>query len=138
MPKLSISGWQDHIVGGHKYLETAHKGRARPSVFNNELIFQLAAMAIEKLIVGVSQYHRLMPSDHTLSGLVAGLESVCRLDAGLVERIRRIESVDDMCTLAVHHRQAPDNEAVTEILAVGEAVARFVDQQVPCLDDAAA
>lgn len=127
----SITGWQDHIVGGRKYLETANKGLSRPSVFNNELIFQLAAMAIEKLIVGVSQYHRLMPFDHTLSGLVAGLQPVCRLDTGLAERIAGIEQLDDMCTLAVRHRKAPDNDTIKEILAVGDAVARFVDGHIP-------
>jgi hypothetical protein len=37
-------------------------------VFNNELIFQRAAMAIEKLMVGVFQYYHQMPFDHTLDG----------------------------------------------------------------------
>jgi hypothetical protein len=134
----SITGWQDHISGGRKYLNTANRGLSRPAVFNNELIFQLAAMAIEKLIVGVSQYHRQMPADHTLSGLVRGLEPVCRLDDSLVERIQRIEGMDDMCTLAVRHRKVPDNEAIKEILAIGEAVARFVDDHIAYMDDATA
>jgi hypothetical protein len=134
----SITGWQDHVAGGRKYLKTANKGLSRPSVFNNELIFQLAAMAIEKLIVGVAQYHRQMPADHTLTGLVAELEPVCRLDSGLVERIRTIESADDMCTLSVRHRKAPDNEAIKEILAIGDAVAHFVDEHIPRLDNESA
>lgn len=137
MQIASITGWQDHIAGGRKYLNTANHGLSRPLVFNNELIFQLAAMAIEKLIVGVAQYHRQMPADHTLTGLVAGLEPVCRLDSGLVERIHRIEKVDDMCTLSVHHREAPDNEAIREVLAVGDAVARFVEEHIPRSGDAA-
>jgi hypothetical protein len=134
----SITGWQDHITDGRKYLKTANRGLSRPSVFNNELIFQLAAMAIEKLIVGVAQYHRQMPADHTLTGLVAGLEPVCRLEGGLVERIRTIEGVDDMCALSVRHRKAPDKEAIKEILAVGDAVARFVEEHIPRSGDAAA
>jgi hypothetical protein len=134
----SITGWQDHINDGRKYLRAANRGLSRPSVFNNELIFQLAAMAIEKLIVGVAQYHRQMPADHTLTGLTAGLEPVCRLDSGLVARIQRIEGMDDMCALSVRHREAPDNEAINEILAIGDAVARFVDDHIPRLGDAAA
>jgi hypothetical protein len=72
MQMQSITGWQDHILAGRQYLKTASKGLSRPAVFNNELIFQLAAMAIEKLMVGVCQYHQQMPVDHTLSGLVEG------------------------------------------------------------------
>lgn len=127
----SITGWDDHIAAGRKYLKTAGNGRSRPSVFNNELIFQLAAMAIEKLIVGVSQYHRQVPVDHTLSGLVEGLEAVCPMEADLAGRIRRIEAMDDMCSLSVAHRQPPEDADVQEILAVGSEVARFVDKSIP-------
>jgi len=131
----SITGWDDHIAAGRKYLKTADNGRSRPSVFNNELIFQLAAMAIEKLIVGVSQYHRQAPVDHTLSGLVEGLEAVCPMEADLAGRIRRIEAMDDMCSLSVVHRQPPEDAAFQEILAVGSEAARFVDRSIPRRQD---
>ena len=131
----SITGWDDQIAAGRKYLKTAGNGLSRPSVFNNELIFQLAAMAIEKLIVGVSQYHRQAPVDHTLSGLVEGLESVCPMEANLAGRIRRIEAMDDMCSLSVAHRQPPEDADVQEILAVGSEVIRFVDRSIPRRQD---
>jgi hypothetical protein len=127
----SITGWNDHILAGRKYLNTATKGLKRPTVFNNELIFQLAAMGIEKLIVGVSQYHRQMPVDHTLSGLVEGLAAVCPMDAELVDRIKGVESIDDMCALTVAHRQPPGDAEIEETLAVGNAVVRFVDGHLP-------
>lgn len=129
-----IAGWQDHILTGCKYLKTASNGRSRPGVFNNELIFQLTAMAIEKLIVGVCHYHRLMPFDHTLSGLVEGLTPVCRLDAGLADRIKRIEQRDDMCALTAASRDAPSDMDVQGILEVGRQVANFAKQHVPWND----
>ena len=58
----SITGWQEHILAGRDYLKTASNGFSRPAVFNNELIFQLAAMAIERLIVGMAHYHRQLPT----------------------------------------------------------------------------
>ena len=130
MPLQPITDWQDHIADGRQYLKTAVKGRHRPAVFNNELIFQLAAMAVEKLIVGLVQYHQQMPADHTLSGLLADLDAVCPLDARLAARIRRIEAVDDMCALTVKHREPPGNAAIQEILTVGREVERFVDHYV--------
>lgn len=131
MQLQAINGWNDHILDGRKYLQTATKGLQRPEVFNNELIFQLVAMGIEKLIVGVWQYHRQMPADHTLSGLVEGLLGVCPMEAELVSRIKAVESMDDMCALTVSHRLPPGDAQIEEALAVGEAVVRFVDGHLP-------
>jgi len=127
----SISGWQDFIQAGREYLKTASNGVSRPAVFNNELIFQITAMAIEKLIVGLVHYHHQMPVDNTLSGLVESLSAVCPLDPEMADRIRQIENIDDMCALTVAHREPPGDDAIREILAVGNEVAEFVDQHVP-------
>ena len=126
----SITGWQDHILAGQEYLKTATNGVSRPAVFNNELIFQMAAMAIEKLIVGMAHYHHQMPADNTLSGLVAALSEICPMDPELADRIRQIETVDDMCALTVEHREPPGDDTIREILAVGREVADFVDRHV--------
>ena len=126
----STTGWQEHILAGREYLKTASRGVSRPAVFNNELIFQLAAMAIEKLMVGMSQYHHQMPLDSTLSGLVSELSRVCSVDPELATRIKRIESIDNMCVLTVEHRQPPGDETIREILAIGRAVAGLVDRQL--------
>ena len=130
----SITGWDDHIAAGRKYLETADNGLSRPSVFNNELIFQLAAMAIEKLMVGVSQYHHQMPFDHTLSGLIEALSPVCPMEPELADRIKAIERIDDMCSLTPVLRSAPSDTAVSGILDVGLQVAGFAEKHVPLGD----
>ena len=131
MQQLAISGWHDHIRDGRQYLQTACRGLSRPTVFNNELIFQLAAMAIEKLIVGVCQYHHRMPFDHTLSGLVGALAPECPMDAGLAEQIKDIERFDDMCALTPHRRKGPGDMDIRRILDVGRQVAGFAEKHVP-------
>ena len=132
----SITGWHNHILAGRKYLKTASNGQSRPAVFNNELIFQLAAMAIENLIVGVSQYHHQMPADHTLSGLVEALSTVCPMETELADRIKAIEQIDDMCALTPVHRSVPGDMAIQGILDVGRQVAGFARQHVPWGDAA--
>jgi hypothetical protein len=127
----SITGWRAHIRDGRKYLKTAANARSRPAVFNNELIFQLAAMAIEKLMVGVSQYHHQMPFDHTLSGLIDALSPVCPLDPELADRIKAVERMDDMCSLTPVLRSAPSDAAVRSILDVGRQVAVFAEKYAP-------
>lgn len=135
MMHRSITGWDDHIADGRKILQTAGNGLSRPSVFNNALIFQLAAMAIEKLMVGVTLYHRQPPADHTLSGLVDALNAVCPMEADLAGRIRRIEAIDDICALSAAPRHPPKDEDVREILAVGSEVANFIDRRIPTPQD---
>lgn len=126
----AITGWQDHIQAGSQYLKTASNGLSRRTVFNNELIFQLAAMGIEKLMVGVCQYHHQMPTDHTLSGLVEALSEVCPIDAELAGMIRRIEDIDDMCALTPVHRKPPGDLDIQTILIVGHELACFAKQNV--------
>lgn len=130
MQITSITGWQHHILTGCQYLKTASNGLSRRAVFNNELIFQLAAMAIEKLMVGVCQYHCQMPTDHTLSGLLEALADVCPMDADLAGMIRRIEVIDDMCTLSPVHREPPSDLDIQTILIVGRELSFFAKQNV--------
>jgi hypothetical protein len=127
----SITGWHDHVQSGYQYLDAARRGLSRPAVFNNELIFQLVAMGIEKIIAGLCQYHHQMPYDHTLSGLVAELDGVCPIEPELIQQIRQIECNDDMCTLDPERRTPPSDADVREVLAAGEAVVRFARRTLP-------
>jgi len=130
--------WQAHIIAGRQYLTAAGKGLARPAVFNNELIYQLTAMAVEKLLVGVFQYHRRMPSDHTLDGLVDELAQFCPLDKALADRIKALGRFDDMCPLVPVNRRIPTDREIRSILEVGRQVAAFAGQRVrpPAMEQA--
>ena len=130
METYSNLNWQEHITTGQKYLGTAVKGLSRPSVFTNDLVYQLTAMAIEHLLAGVYLFHRQMPLDHTLDGLVDGLAPICPLDAQLAEGIKHLNQYDDMCPLVPVRRVVPDDSAIKAILAVGKQVAGFVQLNV--------
>jgi hypothetical protein len=129
--RSSISAWHDPLREGLQYLATAGSGLNRRAVFTNEVIFQLAAMGVERIIVGVCQYFGGMPSDHTLSGLVDALAEVCPLDAELADLIKRIEAIDDMCTLTPWRRSPPGDIDVEMVLLAGHEMAAFARQQVP-------
>lgn len=122
--------WQKHITAGRKYLKTAGNGLARPTVFNNELIYHLTAMAMENLLVGIWQYHGQMPCDHTLDGLVDGMTQFCRLEKDLADGIKEIGRYDDMCPLVPVRQCAPDDMQIRAMLAVGHQVAEVAKQQV--------
>ena len=129
MDTLTSLDWQEHIDAGRKYLQTACNGLDRPAVFNNILIYHLAAMAIEKMLVGVWQYHRQMPGDHTLDGLVDGLAGFCPLGKDLADGIKHIGRFDDMCPLVPSRQCAPNDMEIQAMLAVGKQVVAFVQRE---------
>ena len=112
----------------------------RRKVFNNELILQLAAMGIEKVMVGICQFHGRMPMDHTLSGLVDTLASVCPVNDELAGMVKRIEQIDDMCTLSPERRIPPGDMDIHLTLLAGREVASFAKRVLPreAIDTAAA
>lgn len=130
MEQYSNLNWQEHIDAGRKYLSTAVNGQSRSSVFTNDLVYQLTAMAIEHLLAGVYLFHGQMPADHTLDGLVDGLAPFCSLDTQLAEGIKRLNQYDDMCPLVPVRRVVPDDMAIKAILALGKQVAGFAELHV--------
>jgi hypothetical protein len=129
--RSSITDWQDHVRDGFQYLKTAGNGLNRREVFNNELIFQLAAMGIEKIMTGICQYHGRMPTDHTLSGLVEALKTVCALDEDLAAMIVRLEHMDDMCALSTERRKPPGDQDIQVALLAGREVTGWARRHVP-------
>ncbi len=103
-------------------------GRGRKSVFNNQLIYQLTAMAIEHLLVSVYQYHGQMPEDHTLDGLVEGLMSMELMHADLAESIKGVGRFDDMCPLLPVNPRVPDDMEIENMLVTGRQAVCFAKQ----------
>lgn len=135
MPKANRE-WMPHVHAGLRYLQTAWNGRQRPAVFSNELRFQLSAMALEKLLVGIWTYHGYLPADHTLTGLSLGATELCSLDPLLAQRIGAIDRFDNMCVLAPVRRDPPSDQTLNEILNTGRELTEFVVCQIPELDRA--
>ena len=135
MTHATILGWQEHMESGRRYLKTASNGRARPAVFTPELIYQVTAMAIEKLLVGIWQYHGQMPGDHTLEGLVDGLEPICPLEKDLAEDVKALGRFDDMCPLVPVNKHIPTDLEIQGMLAVARQVAAFACRQVETILD---
>lgn len=121
--------WQAHVAAGQKYLKVADNGRQRPEVFTNALIYQLTAMGIENLLVGLWQYCGHMPYDHTLDGLVDGLVSICPLEDDLAQGIKAVGRFDDMCPLAPPKAVIPNDQEIRDMLAIGYRTADFVQSQ---------
>ena len=95
----AIDDWQQYKVEGNQYLHLAETAyRNKNTHFTTEILYNLIAMAIEKLVMsGLMEIGRL-PYNHTMHDLVAALEEWLP-DAirGLGEPIRNLDSYQDIC-----------------------------------------
>ena len=136
MPNIPLRGWKEQMLAGRQYLRTAERAVKRPAVFNNELIFQLAAMAMENIIAGMCQYYQRMPTDHTLTGLLSDLAQVCPVDDQLATDIGHIQAMENMCALTPARHEPPTNGTIDKALTAAMELARLADRHVKIQPDA--
>ena len=127
---MENSDWYDYVVAGIKYLKTAVKGRNRPSVFTNELTYNLITLAVEKLLVGLSLHHGNPPEHHRLDGLVNTVTQIEPMDADLIKKVEGIDSYQDLCSLEVYSRPVPNDMEIKAMLEIAKEVERFVKQSI--------
>lgn len=126
----SSMDWRGHFEAGEKFLQAALNGRLKKSVFTNELIFQITMLAIENLLVGIWQYHGRMPTDHTLGGLVSGMEDFCPMDADLSAAIMELELDENMCALVPATSTVYDDAKIDNTTSVGRHVFQFAQSRL--------
>jgi len=121
-----MNEWSAFVHEGHQYLKTARNGHQRKEVFNNELVFNLIGLSIEKLLVGLCMHRGHMPMDHTLAGIVSETNQLCPMEASLTTAIAMMNRVQDLCSLDVDSRCVVDDGQIENLLAMNERVASFV------------
>ena len=121
-----MSGWSAFVHEGHQYLKTARNGHQRKTVFNNELVFNLIGLSIEKLLVGLCLHRGHMPMDHTLSGIVSEADRLCPMGASLTTAVGMMNRVQDLCSLDADSPCIANDDQIENLLAMNERVAAFV------------
>jgi hypothetical protein len=127
---MENSDWYDHVVAGIQYLKTAKKGESRPEVFTNELTYNLIALAIEKLLVGLSLYHGKIPQHHRLDSLVQAVVKIEPMEDNLVENIKALDDYQNLCSLEVYHLPIPNDLEIRSMLEIAKRVEHFVIQSI--------
>ncbi|MEA3546395.1 MAG: hypothetical protein U9R66_01935 [Thermodesulfobacteriota bacterium] len=115
--KESIKGWEEYLREGGQYLATAENGFAkRQNVFTTEILYNLIAMAIEKLVMGILMQSGNLPYNHTMKDLVEAMDEFLpgRLD-GLRDRLIALDAYQDICDLESYSIKPP---AMAEIPAM--------------------
>ena len=119
-----IGGWQDYLREGNQFLATATNGYAnRQQVFTAGILYNLVAMAIEKLIMALLMESGNLPYNHTMHDLVAAMEEFQPGELGnLGEELKALDGFQEICDPYEFTITPPSMEEVARMLALAGEV----------------
>lgn len=128
---IQITDWREYLKEGEQYLSTAVGAAARRSdIFTPEILYNITAMAIEKLIMGYLMSRGDLADNHTMVDLLDAVERNAGPQPELGAKLRYLDGYQDLCEIDDFRHDAPDPADIPEILAIGRMVKDFVDARV--------
>lgn len=127
MQLVQLEDWRSFNKEGDDYLKTALRAATkRREVFTAEILYNLAAMAIEKHIMALLMFHGDLADNHTMRDLVHSLERHLSLEPGLKERLLFLDTFQDICDQESYRHTPPGEAELAQILRTAEEVQGFV------------
>ncbi len=124
---IPIDNWQDYRRDGEQFLGTAasalRKGNSR---FTPEILYNLVAMAIEKLIMAFLMRRGDLAENHTMIDLLHALEKHVGEHPEMTEQFSYLDSFQEICEIETYRRQAPTTDEIATIVAIGLDVQRLL------------
>jgi len=115
-----ISGWEEFFRHGEGYLNAAVGAhRKQVQAFTPEILYNLAAMAIEKFVMAALMRHGAMPYNHTMIDLVEAMEETFpgRM-AAIKDRLLALDKYQEICDLDGFKISPPRPEEIPAMLEV--------------------
>lgn len=105
----AIKGWQEFLREGNQFLATANNAHdQRREAFTTVILYNLVAMAIEKLIMAVLMKNGQLPYNHTMHDLVEAIDTFLPHElAGLGEELKRLDAFQDICDMESYSISPP-------------------------------
>jgi len=132
--KEPIGGWQEFLAEGNQFLATASNGYAkRQQVFTAEILYNLVAMGIEKLIMALLMRSGNLPYNHTMHDLVESMEKFlpgCLKHLGA--ELKALDAYQEICDIESYNIVPPAMAEVAGMLKLaGEIQALTINQLTP-------
>lgn len=132
--KNIINGWSDYFSEGLRFMQIAEKASGKTGIFTPEILYNIIAMGIEKLIMGLLMYRGVLPENHTLRDLLAGLEKVAEVPDDVAGRLVSMDGFQEICVIEFYKRKIPTEEDIKVFLGTGTMVSKLVRENLPCTD----
>lgn len=128
----SISGWEEFLDDGNKYLHTAFAAHAnRQEIFTPEILYNIIAMAIEKFVMAALMRHGTMPYNHTVADLVEAMEQVFPESmADIKEGLLNLDKYQDICDPYEFTITPPDINDIPSMLILAGRLQEMVVEEL--------
>ncbi|MEW6520604.1 MAG: hypothetical protein AB1461_14455 [Thermodesulfobacteriota bacterium] len=116
----AIKGWEEYLHEGNQYLTTARNAFAgQRHAFTAEILYNVIAMAIEKLVMGALMQSGNLPCNHTMRDLAEAMEEHFPGRLGTIrERLLALDAYQEICDLDTYHRTPPTMEEIPAMLGL--------------------
>jgi hypothetical protein len=128
-----IKGWEGFLREGNQFLATANNAYSqRKEAFTPGILYNLVAMAIEKLIMALLMKSGKLPYNHTMHDLVEAIDEFLPGElAGLGEELKRLDRFQDICDMESYSISPPTMGQIGGMLTLAlEVQSRVVNSVV--------
>lgn len=122
--------WLAFYTDGKGFHKTAQGSVRRPSVFTPEIIQNIVAMGIEKYLMAIFMHRGVLPYNHTMTDLLESARPLLPLSAELEATMRRIDSLQRICSVENFAITKPTAADVPAFLAAIDEVASLADAEL--------
>lgn len=114
----SIEDWQTYKAEGQQFLCLAENAyRKQNKVFTPDILYNIIAMAIEKLVMGALMEIGRLPYNHTMHDLAAALEQwMPETILGMADEVRHMDSYQEICDPYACTIKVPTPEEIEAML----------------------
>jgi len=117
------ASWETFFDEGDSYLRVAQGGVKRPKIFTPEVVYNLAAMALEKHVMSVLIHNGTLADNHTFEDLVDATDRCSPLAPDVRERLLDLQRHQQICSpYDGYRRDTLTREVADEITLVAAAI----------------
>ncbi len=131
-PMPAITGWEEFLQEGDAYLKTGHGAYAKSrAAFTPEILYNIIAMAIEKLVMATLMKQGQLPYNHTMYDLVEAMDDV--FPESLVdirEDLLNLDKYQEICDIDHYNIIPPDSTEIPGMLNLASQLQDVVYGQI--------
>lgn len=117
---IEIDNWQEYRRDGEQFLHTAlSAAKSQNRRFTPDTLYNLVAMAIEKLIMAFLMRRGDLADNHTMRDLLQALERHIAVAPELAGQFAYLDAFQDICALDTYSLRTPTPADIERITAIG-------------------
>lgn len=123
MVLVQIDDWHAYRRDGEQFLQTARNAhRLQKKAFSPDTLYNLTCMGIEKLVMAFLMRRGDLAENHTMGDLLRAVELHLGEDKRFAEKMKYLDSFQEICDLETYNVREPTEHDVVNILAIGEDI----------------